>query len=215
MSNETLRWILEHIPLIVGVSTIIGIWKFKSIKKARPEILLFLGLSAFFEILSRALYSKSVNNLPYLHLYTFLEFLVVSSFYYSTLATVTGKKALRILIVLFSLWAVINAFFVQGLYAYNSYVRPLECLIIMAFSLVFYYKMLNELETQTPIQNSDFWINTGFFLYFSGSFVLFVLSNVLTSESYELNMTAWAMHAFLMGILHTLIIIGLWKIIRQ
>lgn len=215
MKEAQLKWILDNIPYVVGLSTIIAVIKFKSVKAYAPAILAYIGLAIFFEILSRTLYEKGINNLPYLHLYTALEFGIVSAFYFHSLRRSFKPKLLYAIVIVFFAFAIVNAAFFEGFYRYNAYTRALESLIIITFTLLFYFQMLDELAIQEPTASPDFWFATGFLLYFAGSFVLFTLSNILASQSKEINFIAWAMHAFLLAVLHILISVGLWKIPRQ
>lgn len=215
MNTKILLWALNYIPFLMFFSVLIAILKFKSIVKACPEILLYLGMALFFELFTRFFLSPNVNNLPYLHLYTSLEFLTISLFYWRTLRHYYSTKVLIITIVAFLVFAIMNAFFIQGLENFNSYARSIECIIIISFSLLYYFMMLSELSIKDPIKSTDFWLNTAFLIYFAGSFVLFILSNLLTSQSREVNIMAWGMHSFLLAILHIFISLGLWRVPPQ
>ena len=212
MDIELLKWFLEYVPFIILVSLFMALLKFKSVAKACPEMLYFLALAVFFEFLSRFLSGRRTNNMPYLHLYTTLEFLTISLFYYRTLKHFISAKVLLGTIIGFVSFAIINAFFIQGITNFNSYARSIECIILILFSLIYYYMMLSELSIKDPIKSTDFWLNTAFLIYFSGSFVLFILSNLINEQSLEINIAAWAMHSFLLAILHIFISLGLWRV---
>lgn len=214
MNEELLKWLFHYVPYIIILSVCVAIFKFKFLKKRYPEILYFLALGIFFEALSRQLSSYKINNLPYLHLYTWLEFTVVGLLFQRIFQSFSIRKIPMWFISGFSVFCIINAFFVQGINNYNSYSRSLESLLIIILCLVFYYRMFNDLSIKEPENSPDFWLVTAFFLYFTGSFVLFILSSFLMSESRQINLIAWTMHAFLMAILHIFISIGLWKTSR-
>ncbi len=211
MINSVFYWIFDYTPYLVFLSVLVAIFRFQYIREHCPEMLYFLGMAVFFEGLSRYLHGKGVNNLPYLHLYTFLEFGVISLFFFRTLKNYFSRKLLLSLIIGFLIFAPINAFFIQGIYNFNTNARALECIILILFSFMYYYMILNELKVKEPTKSTDFWLNTGFLIYFSGSFVVFMLSNVLLKKSLEVINVAWAMHSMLLAVLHILISIGLWK----
>ncbi|SOE23920.1 hypothetical protein SAMN06298216_4293 [Spirosomataceae bacterium TFI 002] len=214
MNESTLLWLLNYVPFIIILSSSVALLKLKYIQKRYPEILLFLAMGIFFEILSRQLSDHRINNLPYLHLYTWLEFSVIGLLFTRLLEGFSNRKYLFLVILGFSAFCLANALFIQGINNYNSYSRSLESLLIIIFCFIFYYRMFNDLSIKEPENSPDFWLVTAFFLYFTGSFVLFILSNLINHETRILNITAWTMHAFLLAILHIFISIGLWKTSR-
>ncbi|CAH0995654.1 hypothetical protein EMA8858_01779 [Emticicia aquatica] len=210
MINSFLIWLLDYVQYILILPISIAIFRFRFLTKELKVIWYFLLMSVFFEVLSRTLlYLKFQNTLSLLHLYTVLEFINFGLFYHIVLGNFFSKKLIPNTIICFTLFAIINAFFIQKLDNFNTYASGIESILIIGLSLMCFYKMLIELDTRNPTKQPVFWINSGLLFYFAGSLFIFILSNFIKSDNHLLSL-AWGMHAFLMVILHIFISIGLW-----
>ncbi len=216
MLNTFLIWLLDYVQYILLLSISIAIYRRKYLKGELKYVVAFVILGTFFEILSRSLYIyfKETNTLPMLHLYTLLEFTVVGLFYNAYFGDFFNKKFVPFIIISFIIFAIINAFFIQNLYEFNTYASGIEGILVIGLSLLCFYKMLIELDTRTPTKQPTFWINSGFLFYFAGNLFVFILSNFIKGDNYLLSL-AWGMHAFLMLVLHIFIGIGLWHSHRR
>lgn len=183
-----------------------------------PAILLFKKFTPVYRVLSIHIYvacaaelasyvmSKyRIPNLPLLHIYTLIEFSLLYLFYEFYFNRFFPVWVLRSIAALFLVFSVINSLFIQPVTGFNSYARAAEAFFIILFCLLCFYKLSQE---QQPAIT---WINTGLLLYFSGAFILFVLSNYILKFSTELNYHIWAVHAFLSVLMYLFIAIGLWK----
>ncbi|RQO75385.1 hypothetical protein DBR43_08495 [Pedobacter sp. KBW06] len=170
-----------------------------------------LILIAILAIYSASLWISSKNNLPVLHIYTMIEFSTIMLFYQIVFKNAINKVWFIALISAFLVFCVVNAFFIQKWHIFNTYPRTLESIIIISTSLFYYYKITKQTLYIQIEKSATFWINTGFFIYFSGSFLLFMLSNYILPLSLKFNMIVWQLHAFLSCVLYCLIFIGLWQ----
>lgn len=210
MINSFLLWLLDNVHYVLLFSVTIALIRYKFLKNELIYIWYFILMGIFFEILSRSLlYLKVPNTLPGLHLYTTLEFLLIGLFYQKYFGDFFNKNLMTYLIVGFVIFAIINAFFIQGIYNFNTNASGLEGIIVIGLSLLCFYKMLMELDTRNPTKQPIFWINSGFLFYFAGNLFIYFLSNYIKGDNHLLSL-AWGMHAFLMLILHIFIGIGLW-----
>ncbi|GGD80598.1 hypothetical protein GCM10011514_50890 [Emticicia aquatilis] len=216
MVNSILIWLLDYVQYVLIFSITIALIRYKYLTNELKFIWYFLLLGAFSEISTRSLsyYYPKLNTLPGLHLYTILEFLFIGLFYHQFFGNFFNRKILPYIIIGFILLALINAFYVQGIFNFNTYASGLEGIIVIFLSLLCFYKMLIELDTREPTKQPIFWINSGFLFYFAGSLFVFILSNFIMKDNYLLSL-AWGMHAFLMLILHLFLGIGLWHSHRR
>lgn len=58
--------------------------------------------------------------------------------------------------------------------AYNKYSRQFLALMVVLFSCTFYFTLLKNDRVKSPLTYPDFWIVTGLFVYYFGTFVIFV-----------------------------------------
>lgn len=192
--------------LIVPVSVLIpisfAVFKYKHADRALLLILYYLLLDGLVNILTAVLADIRINNLPLLHIFTILEFLLLSFFYIKILKEGLIRKIIRFLIVVFPLICIINLIFFQSIFRFNTYTRPLEVLMIMAYSLA-YFAQINEADNEKSWSSNPLnWINTGVLLYFSGALFVYSFSNLTTAYTspkyYLLNLLIWNIHAALL-----------------
>lgn len=215
MVNSFLIWLLNNVHYVLLFTITIGLVRYKYLKNELIIIWYFILLGTFFEILSRSLiYFKVQNTLPALHLYTILEFIVIGLFYRKFFGTFFNQKSITFIIIGFTVLAIINGIFIQGIFNFNTYASGLESIIIIGLALLCFYKMLIELDTRDPTKQPIFWINSGFLFYFAGNLFIYILSNLIKGDNHLLSL-AWGMHAFLMLLLHLFLGIGLWHSHRR
>lgn len=207
--------------IIVPVSVLIPIGmaasKRKSTDRALKIIWYYLLLDCVVNLLAVVLANHKINNLPVLHVFTILEFVLMSYFYLSVLKDKTAGRMIRSLLVLFPVFCIINFLFFQSIYQFNTYARPVEALLIMGCSLA-YFAQTNDAETSWSLNPLN-WINTGILLYFSGALFIFSFSNLTVNEMsekyYAINILMWNIHATLLLIMYLLIAFGFSKCRKQ
>lgn len=216
MINNFLIWLLDYVQYVLILPFTIALIRFKYLTNELKYIWFFILLGIFSELSTRTIsyFYPKLNILPGLHLYTIIEFITIGLFYLHFFGAFFSKKLLPIIIIGFVIFAIINAFFIQGITNFNTYARGLEGLLVIGISLLCFNKMLIELDTRDPTKQPIFWINSGFLFYFAGNLFIFILSNFIKEDNYLLSL-AWGMHALLMIILHLFISIGLWQSHRR
>lgn len=170
----------------------------------------FLFASAFSNIIGTILGFNNINNMPVMHVYTFVEFALLALFYKKLLNTQQSDKIINWLIPSFLVICVINVLYIQDLYTYNTYTKSIEALIILILAITYFVKVLDKVEIEEKNVNVITYINSGLLIYFSGSFIWFVIFN-LTIGNVGLGVIMWSIHATLLLILYILIAIALWK----
>jgi hypothetical protein len=170
----------------------------------------FLFASAISNIIGTFLAFKNINNMPVMHVYTFVEFALLAFFYKNILNTQQTGKIINWLIPSFLVICVVNALYFQNIHTYNTYTKSIEALIILILAITYFVKVLDKIEIEEKNVNVITYINSGLLIYFSGSFIWFVIFN-LTIGNVGLGVIMWSIHATLLLILYILIAIALWK----
>lgn len=172
-----------------------------------------LAAVAFIELVSTWLFYQKKNNLFLLHIFTIEEFVLVTVFYSLLLKEYISPKVFRVITVLFVLFSVYNSFFIQSFTKNNTYARSIEGLFIIAYTIIYFYKSLDETGSNRQKNRATFlWISSGFLLYFAYSVLLFTLSNFIRGVEYrQLRLNLWAINALFSILLYIQISIGLWK----
>ncbi len=91
------------------------------------------------------------------------------------------KKILIVLLVLYPIGAGINIYFFQGINGFHSITYAVGCLLIITFSTYYFYELFLIPEPVNLLFEPAFWICTGLLFFYSCTFPLFGLSNIVTS----------------------------------
>ncbi|MCG8576659.1 MAG: hypothetical protein MI810_17400 [Flavobacteriales bacterium] len=202
-----MAWI--SVPIII--TAIVAFYHRNRSSESQRTIRQLVVVALITQLISYWLWRKALNNLPILHLYTPLEFVLIIRFYKVWSGDFIVQKRLNWLAYSFVLVAIINVIFFQSLFEINSYIRGLESVIIIILSLSFWAKIMRELQIERLVQSPLFWFNTAFLIYFSVNFILFVFSSDLNKLAVEKAIQPWLVHCFFMTIYYLLLAIGLWR----
>ncbi len=204
--------ILSHLPIfITSCYALITFHKQTSILKVFS---CFLFLSYLIQFASLMFWFNSKNNMPLLHLYVGIGFLMLAVFYKKVLEGFISGTLIYSLAILFLILTIINSLFIQSVYTFNSYALTLESVLLIIFSLTTYILLLNEavkVERKAVIASVN-WINSGIFIYYSSNLLIFYFSGYFNKFfSAEFNRYTWVLHSFFSVVMYTFFFIGLWK----
>lgn len=166
-------------------------------------------ISGLFEVLALVVGALlDLRNLPLLHLFTIIQTVLLAKLYQQHLQPLIAPRTMNMIIISFIVIASLGAIYADGLLRFNSSARVLESLLLIIFSLLYFYKTLRELKIKRLEQEPIFWISTGILIYFSGNFLIFICCNyIITSNPFLF--TAWGLHAILNICLNLLFTIAL------
>lgn len=193
-------------PLFILVPVVVAICKYRWLSPAAKVIFAYLILSGIVNALAISLANHGINNMALLHLFTLLEFSMITFFY----RIISLRTFYPYSIFLFASLCILNAVFLQPVYEHNTYSRSLEALLIIIMAVFLFYKLLNEATDSRWYKNSLVWFNMALLLYFSGSLFLFLFSKLLDYNR-QANEIAWFMHATLVILMYLLFAIGFWQ----
>jgi hypothetical protein len=211
MLKDVTKFLTQYVSLVLLLPVVIAIIRRTYLQKELRAIAFYLILSIIFQVVSFITARRfHTNNLPYLHLYTILEFSVISWFYYLFLGAFVKSKLIWSMALGFAIFAIINAFFIQSIFEINTFARGLESILVVFYCILAFYKMLQSLEATNVEKSPQFWINAGFLLYFAGSLFLFILGNLILTKDIQLSLLSWAIHACLVALMYIFLAVGLW-----
>ena len=195
---------------------IAGTFYFRKIKKRFLYLHLFLVVAFTTEISKAILYYvyDVRHNLELSHYYFPLEFLFLALLYLKEFDSFVNRKWLKVLIGVFMLYCLINPIFLQD-YSEYSQVRSFSSILLVVFSIFYFYRVLTEAKIGKLANEPMIWINTAVLLYFAGSLFYNVLFTIILEYSKEfLKLGATYFH-ILNLIFYSLITIGIIKAGRQ
>jgi hypothetical protein len=178
----------------------------------------FILLSGIIEASSRILWFNGKNNMPLLHLYVAGGFLCLSYFYRYLLKDFVNPKIIWIVQIAFTVFTLINSLFIQNVYTFNSYALTVESVILVIFSLTTYLLMMNDVvkKNHARIHKSVDWLNSGIFIYYASSLLIFHFGNMITilSPSALVDYT-WVLHALFSVVMYCCFFVGLWNQVKD
>ncbi|MBC6994606.1 hypothetical protein QWY85_07415 [Neolewinella lacunae] len=126
----------------------------------------------------RELFGTS-TNLPALHVYTALQTILLLLVFRGHLSAMINPWAPVVLMVLFGVFAAVNAAYIDGLYNFNPHARALQSIILLLVAISYLFRLLRDRALRRLTEESLFWVSAALILYFSGNFLIFMASEPL------------------------------------
>lgn len=187
-----------------------AIVRYKHYPKELRFVCWYVFIGVFTEVISDILWTYRISNLFMLHLYVPASFTALFFFYKTLLHTLVKKYIWYSIAAVFYGFTVINSIWIQDIHTFNSYAINLEDTIIIVLAILSFYKISTELKVPHLENYPVFWINTGLLFYYSGSLLVFTLSNETSSFSKMIRTYLWSIHALFNVLMYVLMTIGLW-----
>lgn len=132
------------------------------------------------------------NNLALFHLFTPLEYTVLSLLYYNVLSSVRLKRVILVSIPVFVLTAAVFSLFIQKYDTdSNSYVTILESILIFLSSMFFLREVLLLQQVTSLHRFPLFWVSVGILFYFTGSLITEGMMNYFFRHDMALALRAY------------------------
>ena len=202
---------LAHICLISSLGILLFNWK----RLSRIYMCLgyYLMWNFLIELSAWAFQMRGINNLPLLHLYTWGEFLLFSWFYREVFPNASlFSQHFRIFLITVSILIVGNSLFVQSIYGFNSYAKALVQVILISYSMYYFFNTENEYERKGSELR---WVHSSVLVYYSGSFFIYLFSDYFLRYGEGIPKEFWMFNAFLNLVFHSLILTTICKVLMK
>ncbi len=178
----------------------------------------YVLLSAAVQGVAEVLSQFGINNLSLSHAYTVLGFLFLNQFYKMLLDALVPSIWFKGLSIGFVLFAIATVLFWQPLDTFNSATLTVQAVVLIIYALSTFILTLTEGKSETlkvKLKSLN-WINSGMFIYFSGSMLLFFNGgDIMHSISEDWTRYMWILHDLLVTVLHSFLLVGLWISLRD
>ncbi|MDE3236621.1 MAG: hypothetical protein KGO81_11750 [Bacteroidota bacterium] len=176
-----MRPIISLISLLI--SLIIGIYSAPSHnKKLYTKVFPgFLFISLLVEIISVYRNWKHLNTIFIYNIFTVIEFSFYLWLIFEIINKKRAKKIIGFAIGFYFITAAINIFFIQGLHHFHTLTYSLGCLLIVAACIYYFYELFERPHFINLLKEPPFWICTGLMFFYTCSFPIYGLSNLLLS----------------------------------
>jgi hypothetical protein len=205
--------VFSHIP--IAITTGYAVLRYKRLDADLKIFACYLLLSGVVHFITLVTWFYKLNNMPLLHFYVAAGFTNLALFYRAVLRDVLDKKIISIVILVFLAFTLTNSIFIQDIFLFNSYALTVESVLIIILSLSTYVLLLNDIVKETRIHaiKSLNWINSGLFIYYASSLLIFYFGDLITllSPSYLVRYT-WVLHSAFLMIMYACFFVGLWKL---
>lgn len=197
--------VVEALPPLIGLLCL------RRLRGYLVPVMLLALCGLLTDVISSLFIAEGSNNLFIFHLYTLLEFSLLSIFYFLFYKQYVGRNYVFL--------AVIPAFYVVGYLDYHLHgsnsidnlSASIESLILAIYSLLSFLVIMNKLIFKNLLSVPFFWVNSGVLLYFLGNLLVFAFCTY-ASESERINtMAVWALHSLLNIVFNLLICVAFWE----
>jgi hypothetical protein len=182
--------------------------------KQRFIMLLFIYLLSSLVVAVLAFYvrahTKSGNNLFLFHIFTPVEYTLLSLVYYTILSGPKIRRAVLFSIPLFIGLSVFFSLFVQGTLDNNSYIGIIESILLICQTLLFLREVLLLKQVTALYRYPLFWISMGILVYFTETMVIEGLLDYLIRHSMELALQAYMISYIFKYLLFLALMAGAW-----
>ncbi len=191
------------VPLSILLPIIIALFNYEKLVTKSRLLFYYLIISGLINLSAIILVNYRMRNLPLLHIYTLVEAIFILSYFRTIFENPLIKKILLFIIALFPILCIINFVFLQSIYTFNTYTRPLEAILITFFCLLYLYKGN---FTEDWMNKPSSWFNMGILIYFPVACIIFILSNYLAvyGDNKAMTTMVWNLHAVLVLLMYLL-----------
>ncbi|MEM6719756.1 MAG: hypothetical protein AAF611_10595 [Bacteroidota bacterium] len=210
MSKELFGYLRILSSFAVLLPLCIALWKHRRFVAIQRKLVYLLIAILMVEVITNALWYQKKNNFFVYHFYSIAECILIVNLYASALKKLFPKHFFTGISVLFTVFAIVNMLYFQGLSAFNSNVTTTLGFLVIFLCLCYFYALLKE-EKYSPLEKKPmFWVNAGFLIYFSSNLILFFINNSMFSKASEVSFLVWGLHAIVNIILILFFTIAVW-----
>jgi len=207
MGFNYINWLPILIPFIFGLIF------FKSFDKGIRYLFYFVSYGVFNELVTRIfpIFFGLKNTHPFSNVYLVISFLFIGLFYAVILEKFIKPRIILFIILGFEVICFFNIFFIQSIFKFPEKTYSLGNIILVIFSIVYFYRIMIEANVKNLWAAPLVWINTGVLIYYSGSLFYTVLFNTILEYSREFSKMTVVYFSAINALFYILIAIGFWK----
>jgi hypothetical protein len=212
--NNFAKWVILLSCLPVFASAALAILRYKSLARELKVFTYFLVLSAAVQLVSVLLWWFNQNNMPALHFYVATGFVCLAWFYHTVLGDFIDRRIIPVVTVLFLVFTILNTLLWQNVSIFDSNALTVEAVIVIIFSFSAFMLSMNESmkDEDLPAMKSINWINSGLFIYYTSSMLIFYFGESITRFfPVALGRYTWVLHSVFSVVMYCCFFVGLWK----
>jgi len=197
-------------PASIVIPIIVALLRYKLLSPPFKVLFWFLVFSAIANAVNITL---SVHHIPttiMFHIYTPVEFTLISLFY-NYLFKETWQKIMMVLVIVLCIFCLVDFLYIQPGIQVDTYPDTVEAIIIIAYS-VLYLNQQSSIEINDSWGQSGLnWINIAFLIYYGCGLFMFISINYLIHASLSINAIVWSVFDTILVIESILFATGFYK----
>ena len=212
MVKISFDWTLIAISsLFVLFPLFVGIVRYNILTTSSKIIFYYVIVSTLVEIIAWITIYYHQTNHWLSNISNIIEFSFLS-YYFTIILTVLKVNTLVKYFSIIILLAIILLTFsdYKNINHYNSTAYIITCFVLMTYSMIHFYELLNSLNVPKLSYYSHFWISVGVLLYFSGCFFVNLFSEIVLFGNDKSTNQLWLIYHCSLIIYRIFLAIGLW-----
>jgi hypothetical protein len=187
-------------------------YAFRTRQRYGRIILIYLLLLLLLSIASICIlvYTPIKNNLFIFHIFTPVQYLILSLLYSYEISTVPIRRIIQASIPVFIVICILLSLFVQKMTDNDSIATIIGSIGLILWPLLFLRQTLKLQEVNSLLRFPMFWISVGFLFYFIGSLATEGMLDYLISHDMEMAQKVFFLTYIFKYMLFIMLFIGAW-----
>ena len=208
MSAE--QFIMEFSTVPLAGACVVGLVRYRRLETTRRYLVWLSWLALLVTGVAAWCVSQHRPNLFLAPIDTAIELTLLGLMYRRALRPWAGVRYLPLGIGLFLLGTAVSYVPRLDTMQFSPVQHFIEGVAMLTLALLYLGRLLRPPLTLAPLEREPmFWVSAGAVLYFAGSSLIFLTSNLTLFYSRELSLTVWAIHALLYSFLNGFYIVAL------
>ncbi|MEN9998640.1 MAG: hypothetical protein RI922_1630 [Bacteroidota bacterium] len=161
------------------VSLVLALIFFSRFSKSSKWLSCYLVILPFLVLWMNNEAFQLKNNMHLKHVLAHLEISVFSLYYYFLLERKLFRKLIQILFIGFVIFSIIDTLYYEPFSVYPSNIGFVYGLMIILYSLLFFFEIYEKGDVLYIERHPHFWINSALIIYYSGTLILGLFVNYL------------------------------------
>jgi hypothetical protein len=185
--------VTSNISLVVPLAVYFAKMKYASRQVHIIGVLIIA--SGLCDLVGYFLFTRHHATIVVFNVYYCVLFLLLSWFYYEALFVNTRRILVWVGLAVYLQSYILTTLYVQGFFEYQTLMWLIAAVIMIIYSIAYFFYSLSTITPSGFFGYSLIWINMGVMIYFCLNLFLFVLGNhVLTKLDPETSALIWSTH---------------------
>lgn len=146
--------------------------------------------------------------------YSFFVIPFISVFFFYSIGWGNLKRWFVAINIVYIALLLVNFILVQR-GSFNSYTLVLRTIIILLYSVIYFYKLIREMPSDEILKLPLFWLCAGLFFTSAGKLILYGVTNYLISILNDNLIVLWSIHNLISIFGSIIIAVGAWLYFKQ